>query len=407
MKNSRPRRRNSSKRNFSGNSGKSQFRNSRSRSRGSKKFRGEKIDVNMFVNKAAPEEKADVFVPKYSFNDLNINKKLKKAICDRGFVSPTPIQEKAIPVVLKGGDVIGLANTGTGKTATFLIPMIHKILSNPHERVLVMVPVRELAIQIESELRAFTNQMNIKSAVVVGGANIGKQIVDVRRNPSIIIGTPGRLKDLVDRKKLNLSKFNNVVLDEADRMLDMGFINDMRLLLSMTSEKRQTMFFSATFSVAIEKLVDQFLNNPTKISIKTRETSKQIDQDVIRVRNNEDKFDVFHKTLLKTDFEKVLVFTRTKHGADKLSKLLFKKGFRSESIHGNKSHNKRQRALKMFKENHVNVLVATDVAARGLDIPNVSHVINFDVPATYDDYVHRIGRTGRADKTGVALTLIG
>lgn len=406
MKNSKSRR-NSSRRNFSRNSEKSQFKRSRSGSRNSNKFRGEKIDVNMFINKAAPSEKSEVFVPEYSFNDLNINGKLKKAISDRGYVSPTPIQEKAIPVVLKGGDVIGLANTGTGKTATFLIPMINKILNNPHERVLVMVPVRELAVQIEGELRAITSKMNIRSAVVVGGASIGKQIVDIRRNPNIIIGTPGRLKDLVDRKRLNLAKFNNVVLDEADRMLDMGFINDMRLLLSMTPEKRQTMFFSATFSPAIEKLVDQFLNNPTKISIKTRETSKQVDQDVIRVRSNEDKFDVFHKALLKTDFEKVLVFTRTKHGADKLSKLLFKKGFRSDAIHGDKSHNKRQKALKMFKENMVDVLVATDVAARGLDIPNVSHVINFDVPATYDDYVHRIGRTGRANKTGTALTLIG
>jgi superfamily II DNA/RNA helicase len=263
---------------------------------------------------------------------------------------------------------------------------------------------QELAVQIESELKAITKNMNIKSSVVVGGANIGRQIVEIRRNPNIIIGTPGRLKDLVDRKRLNLAKFNNVVLDEADRMLDMGFINDMNLLLSMVGEKRQTMFFSATFSSEIEKMVDRFLNNPTKISIKTRETSKQIDQDVVRVRSHEDKFDVFHKTLLKTDFEKVLVFTRTKHGADKLSKLLFKKGFRTESIHGNKSHNKRQRSLKMFKENHVDILVATDVAARGLDIPNVSHVINFDVPGTYDDYVHRIGRTGRADKTGTALT---
>ncbi|MFC1623389.1 DEAD/DEAH box helicase [Patescibacteria group bacterium] len=410
MKNSKPRRRKSSNQgSFNKRQGKPFYKksnNNRSRNNNRNRFKGDKIDVKMFINKAEPAEQAEVFVPEYSFDDLKINKKIKQAIASRGFKSPTPIQEKAIPAVLRGGDVIGLANTGTGKTATFLIPLIHKILTNPQEKVLIMVPVRELAIQIEQELKEFTKKIDISSLVVVGGANIGRQIVGLRRKPNIVIGTPGRLKDLFDRKKLDLSKFNNVVLDEADRMLDMGFINDMRLLLSKVAEKRQTLFFSATFSPAIEKLVEQFLDNPTKISIKTRETSKQVDQDVVRVRSHEDKFDVFHDTLRKTEFEKVLVFSRTKHGADKLSKLLRKKGFRSESIHGNKTHNKRQRALKMFKENIVDVLVATDVAARGLDIPNVSHVINFDVPATYDDYVHRIGRTGRADKTGTALTFI-
>jgi ATP-dependent RNA helicase RhlE len=221
-----------------------------------------------------------------------------------------------------------------------------------------------------------------------------------------VIGTPGRLKDLIARQVLNLSRFNNVVLDEADRMLDMGFLPDVKMFLSLVAKKRQTMLFSATFSAEIENLVRNFLSDPHKISIKSGETSAQVDQDIVRVAANKDKVDVLHELLNQASFEKVLVFTRTKHGADRLSKKLFQRGFKSECIHGDKPHAKRQRALKMFKDNLVEILVATDVAARGLDIPNVSHVINFDLPATYDDYVHRIGRTGRADQKGIALTFV-
>lgn len=373
---------------------------------GKRRFSGDAININRFINKAEMGKPTEVFIPRYSFNELAIHNALKQSIANRGFTTPTPIQDQAIPFILAGQDVIGLADTGTGKTAAFLIPMIHKILANFQEKVIVIVPTRELAIQIQEEFLVFSQRLNISSVVVVGGANIQRQIMGLRARHNVVIGTPGRLKDLVARKNLDLSQFGNVVLDEADRMLDMGFINDMKLLLSLMAKKKQTLLFSATFSTEIENLVNNFLINPQRISIKTGETPKQIDQDIVRVAIDKDKVDVLHKLLIQAQFEKVLVFTRTKHGADKLSKGLYQRGFKSESIHGDKPHNKRQQALKMFKENAINILVATDVAARGLDIPNVSHVINFDIPATYEDYVHRIGRTGRADQRGTALTFV-
>ncbi len=377
-----------------------------SRFGGKRGFSGDSIDINRFINKAEPLSLTEVFEPEHAFEDLELHNTLKQAIKSRGFITPTLIQDKAIPVVLEGKDVIGLADTGTGKTATFLIPMLNKILLNPKEKVLIVVPVRELAIQIQEEFKALAQRMNIYSVVVVGGANIHAQVRDLRRRHNVVIGTPGRLKDLISRKTLDLSRFNNVILDEADRMLDMGFINDVKQLLSLVAKDRQTMLFSATFSRDVENLAKDFLKNPVRISLKTRETSKQVDQNIIRI-NNKDKTEVLQELLVQTEFEKVLVFSRTKHGADKLCKKLQQKGLKSDAIHGNKAHNKRQRVLQNFKQNHIDILIATDVAARGLDIPNVSHVINFDIPATYDDYIHRIGRTGRADKTGIALTFVG
>jgi superfamily II DNA/RNA helicase len=376
------------------------FRRTRSR------FTGERIDINRFISKVQAAKPVEIFRPKYAFDDFAISTALKRAIANRGFDTPTPIQDKAIPAIIAGHDIIGLADTGTGKTAAFLIPMIQKILTNHENKVLIVVPTRELALQIQEEFLALARRLSIFSVVVVGGANIRPQIQQLRSRHNVVIGTPGRIKDLLSRKVLNLSGFNNVILDEADRMLDMGFINDVRLLLSLVSPKRQTMLFSATFSSEIEKLTNQFLTNPERIAIKSGETAALIDQDIVRITGGKDKVEVLHDLLNQAQFEKVLVFTRTKHGADKLSKNLHARGFKSESIHGDKPHAKRQKALKMFKDNVIEILVATDVAARGLDIPNVSHVINFDLPATYDDYVHRIGRTGRADQKGIALTFV-
>lgn len=372
------------------------------------RFKGAYINPQMFINKAVtavePEEK--VHVVKTLFTSLNLNKQLQEAVAKRGYQHPTDIQAKTIPHILKGNDVIGLANTGTGKTGAFLLPMIHKIMADPRQKLLVMVPTRELAIQIQEEFVALTQGLNLKSVVVVGGANIRPQIEKLRSHHNIVIGTPGRIKDLINRKNLRLEHFNNVVLDEADRMLDMGFINDMKTILSLLAKPRQTLLFSATLSKEIEALVQQFQREPITVSIKTKEVSSQIDQDIVRVGRDEDKIEILKKLLAQTAFQKILIFTRTKRGAEKLSKALFKIGFKSESIHGDKSHGQRQKALQLFKNDHIEILVATDVAARGLDIPNVSHVINFDVPASYEDYIHRIGRTGRAGKTGVALTFI-
>lgn len=367
---------------------------------------GSFFDLSQFVNKAVITEEVEKFIPEHKFTDFSIEPRLKDAIVAKGYIAPTPIQDRAIPHILMGQDVVGIANTGTGKTATFLIPLINKILKNKNERVLVMVPTRELAVQIGDELRGFTPGLGIYSAICVGGAGIGPQIGQLRRRPNFVIGTPGRLKDLLERKALDLSSFNTAVLDEADRMLDMGFINDMKTILALLPTPRHTLFFSATLSREIEGLIGQFLKEPVRISVKTRETSASIDQDIVRVPKGANKVDILHDLLVGPGFEKVLVFGRTKHGVEKLSKTLEARGFKSQSIHGNKTQNNRQRALDSFKRGHTTILVATDVAARGLDISDVSHVINYDLPASREDYVHRIGRTGRAGKRGKALTFI-
>lgn len=367
------------------------------------------IDLSKLVNKAKPQGKEEVYVPKHSFADFPIDAALKENITNKGYSAPTPIQDQSIPEVLKGHDVVGLANTGTGKTASFLIPLIDKVLKmralKTEERVLVMVPTRELAIQIETEFWGFAKRLQMNAVVCVGGANIDPQIRVLRRNPSFVIGTPGRLKDLMERRELDLSLFGTVVLDEADRMLDMGFIDDMRFILSKMKQDRHTLFFSATMSRDIERLINDFLKDPVRISVKTRDTAATIDQDVVYVKRGQ-KIPTLIELLQNPEFDKTLVFGRTKHGVERLAKDLTRAGIHAESIHGDKTHGKRQKALSLFKQNHVTVLVATDVAARGLDISGVSHVINFDLPATYEDYTHRIGRTGRAGRTGVALTFI-
>ena len=362
-------------------------------------------DVSKFINKVVVTEEVEVFMPEHAFTDFALHPLLEKNILAKGYQSPTPIQDKAIPHILRSEDVVGIANTGTGKTAAFLIPLINKVLLNPREKVLIVAPVRELANQIDEELREFARGSGFSSALLIGGANMGNQIRELRHQPNFIIGTPGRIKDHIDSGYLNLSGFKTVVLDEADRMLDMGFIGSMRLLMSQMAKERHTLFFSATLSKEIEKLIGEFLKTPARISVKTRDTAKNVDQDVIRIRGK-NKFDVLKDLLIKEEFSKTLVFARTKHGADKLAKALALAGIRADAIHGNKQQNARQRVLEDFKKERVKVLVATDVAARGLDISDISHVINYDLPATYEDYVHRIGRTGRAKKSGKALTFI-
>ncbi len=369
--------------------------------------KGVYIDPARFINKAVITEEVEHFVPEHNFQDFNVDQTIKKAIASKGYITPTPIQDRVIAHVLNGSDVVGVANTGTGKTAAFLIPLINKVILNRREQVLIVVPTRELALQIESELQGFTRGMRIFSVCCVGGASIGRQISQLRNNYNFIIGTPGRLKDLIERRFIRLAEFKTIVLDEADRMLDMGFINDMRFVMAGMPKERQTLFFSATISRDIDNLIYEFLHQPVRISVKTRDTPKNVEQDVVRM-GGKDKVEVLHDLLLKkSEFSKVLIFGRTKHGVERLSQTLTRRGFKSESIHGNKTQSSRQKALDMFKNSHIQILVATDVAARGLDIADVSHVINYDLPATYDDYVHRIGRTGRAGKKGKALTFIG
>lgn len=370
--------------------------------------RGAYIHPSKFVNRATPVAEEIPYESKHKFIDFPFNPTLQDNIAARNYIAPSPIQDQAIPLILEGKDVIGLANTGTGKTAAFSLPIIEMLKgTNGGPLVLIMAPTRELAQQIDEEFRLFSRGMQIFTAICVGGTNIDRQIRDLRRRPQVVIGTPGRLKDLMKRGDLKLEHVKELVLDEADRMLDMGFVNDMRAIIgALPKEDRQTLFFSATITPSINSLIDEFLNDPVTVSVRTAETSEHVDQDVIEASSKEEKLEKLTELLSRSEFDKVLVFGETKFGVQRLSDHLEKSGVSSVAIHGNKSQSQRQRALKAFKDNKARVMVATDVAARGLDIPNVSHVINFDQPASYDDYIHRIGRTGRGGAQGKALTFI-
>ncbi|OGM54753.1 hypothetical protein A3F62_01635 [Candidatus Woesebacteria bacterium RIFCSPHIGHO2_12_FULL_44_11] len=349
-----------------------------------------------------PEEK---YVPVHKFSDFALHQQLKQNVTTKGFSEPTPIQDQVIPALLAGKDVTGIAATGTGKTAAFLLPLINKVFANKREKVLIITPTRELAVQIDSEFRTFARSMNLYSCVCIGGASIGRQIGELRRNPNFVIGTPGRLLDLERRHALRFGDYGSVVLDEVDRMLDMGFIPDVKHIISLLPSVRQAMFFSATLPDKIRDIIASFVKDPVVVTVHPGEAAVNVDQEVIRVGGRQ-KTDLLQEMLSGNGFEKVLVFGRTKHGIDKLAKFLYQKGRQVEVIHGNKSQNQRQRALEKFRNNGVQVLLATDVASRGLDIDNVTHVINYDLPETYEAYIHRIGRTGRADKKGTALTFI-
>ncbi len=373
---------------------------------GGKKGGFERIDVSRFISKATIVEKEEVYLPTHTFGDFNIDARLKLAIANKNYVFPSPIQDKAIPHALEGRDIVGIANTGTGKTAAFLIPLINKVLADRKETAVILAPTRELAIQIEKEFSEFTAGMKMFAVVCVGGAPINIQIRQLRRECNFIIGTPGRVLDLMKRGEIDLSYTKNIVLDEADRMLDMGFVDDMKFVLSKMPADKQTLLFSATLPTAIESLIAQFTKDPVRVMVKTRDTSKNVEQDIVRIARGMDKIDVLDELLRGKEFTKVLIFAEMKHVVEKLSVELQKRGFKAGSIHGDKRHNDRQKTLKRFKDNELNILVATDVAARGLDIPNVTHVINYEIPQSYDTYVHRIGRTGRADAKGIALTFV-
>lgn len=366
------------------------------------------IHPSKFTNKATPKAEELPYEAKHAFTDFPFGAQLKHNITSKGYITPSAIQDQAIPHVINGADVIGLANTGTGKTAAFLLPIIERqsgIMLRPS--VLIMAPTRELAQQINDEFRAFAKGLDLYSALVVGGMNIDRQIRDLRRRPHLIIGTPGRLKDLLQRRELQLKNMTTLVLDEADRMLDMGFLPDMKAIIGAMPRERQTLFFSATITPEITGLTRDFLNDPVTVSVRTTETSEHVEQDVVNYKDKNHKIELLVNMLSNETYEKVLVFGETKFGVQRLSDHLDNLGIPSAAIHGNKNQSQRQRALKAFKDEKVRVLVATDVAARGLDIPNVTHVINFDTPQTYDDYIHRIGRTGRAGARGHAHTFIG
>ncbi len=342
----------------------------------------------------------------HQFTDFGLDTALTDTIKAKGFTTPTPIQDMAIPAILSGRDIIGTANTGTGKTAAFLIPLLQKVTNDRAQRVLVVAPTRELAVQIHKELRDFSRGLSIKSAMLIGGANEWRQRADLKLDPHFVIATPGRLKDFIESRYIRLSAFRNVVLDEADRMVDIGFINDIKYFISLLPKERQSLFFSATISGKVGEILTEFVKDPVRVSVKTEDVATTIRQEVIRVPNSNAKIEALHDLLIQKEFGKVLIFGRTKWGVQRLSDELVKRGFRSGAIHGNKRQNQRQYVLEQFKRSEIQILLATDVASRGLDIPDVSHVINYDLPETLDDYIHRIGRTGRANKRGIALTFV-
>ena len=371
----------------------------------SRRKRGESIDISLFVRKATvnPEQKYEIT---NSFSDFPISDILKQNLINRNYITPTPIQDQAINPIIAGKDLIGLANTGTGKTAAFLLPLIDKVSKDKSQKVLIIAPTRELALQIDDEFRQFSWGMKIFSAACVGGSPIHKQINNLKRSPNFVIGTPGRLKDLSDRRLVQLETFNNIVIDEIDRMLDMGFIDDIRGILAQLPETKQSLFFSATLPDKIRLLVNTFLIDPVVVEIKQGKTAENVDQDIVRVRDRAIKFNQLEELLKGPSFSKVLIFAETKIEVERLAENLDQVGFKAQSIHGDKRQRERQHALRQFKENQVNILVATDVAARGIDVKDISHVINYTIPQTYNDYIHRIGRTGRGDKKGMALTFV-
>lgn len=379
---------------------------SNSRRGGGYNRKGSSISINQLVAKAVYEDLPSIYVLDHSLLEYNLVRELKNNITYKKYTCPTKIQYEAIPQILQGKDILGLASTGSGKTAAFLIPMINKGVLDPSQRFLIIEPTRELAMQIQDEFMQLARNTGLRSVLVMGGNSMGAQIGILKRDPQFVIATPGRLKDLVERKAINLLKINNVVLDEVDRMLDMGFIDDIRFITSQLSENKQSLFFSATMNRKSEEIANTLLKRPVKIEVQKMEQGKNVDQDIIRLKNGENKFEVLCDYVSKDEFKKVLIFTRTKREAENLSHKLLDKGIKVNSLHGDKRQTQRTRIIEAFKKDYLNILIATDVASRGLDINNISHVINYDIPQNYDDYIHRIGRTGRAGKKGYALTFV-
>ena len=342
-----------------------------------------------------------------SFNQFNLDSRLSAGIKRAGYVKPTPIQEKAIPVAIQGRDLIGTAQTGTGKTAAFVLPILNKLVHGPHKRIraLIVTPTRELADQINETVRAFSKDAGLRSVTVYGGVGATPQIQAVRRGVEIVVACPGRLLDLVSKGDIHLNQVEILVLDEADRMFDMGFLPDIRRIIKAVPEKRQTMLFSATFPNEVERLAKQSLKNPVRISVGISRPAHTVSHALYPVPQHL-KRSMVMELLKETDTDSVLIFTRTKHRARRLEQQLQKAGYKVTSLHSNRSQNQRQRALSGFKSGRFQIMVATDIAARGLDVESISHVINFDMPDTADAYIHRIGRTGRAKRTGDAFTLV-
>jgi ATP-dependent RNA helicase RhlE len=342
-----------------------------------------------------------------NFNQLDIIDALQRALVDAGYTSATEIQKKAIPHILEGKDILGCAQTGTGKTAAFAIPILQKLQSRKKQSsigALILTPTRELALQIEENFKAYSKYLTSKILAIFGGVPQGKQVAILKKGVDVLIATPGRLIDLIQQGFVDISNIHTLVLDEADHMLDIGFINDIKRVLTRIPEKRQTLFFSATMPKAIRKFANSILSNPVEITVTPVSSTAQTVQQSVYFVEKKEKAGLLVHLLNDSSIGRSLVFTRTKHGADKLVKHLGKTGIGAAAIHGNKSQNARQRALEDFKSSRIRVLVATDIASRGIDIEELPHVVNYELPNVPETYVHRIGRTGRAGKNGVAIS---
>ncbi|HSX31301.1 MAG TPA: DEAD/DEAH box helicase [Candidatus Saccharimonadales bacterium] len=373
--------------------------------RANKPKHGQYIDPAKFVKVAQPVA-AEAYTPEHKFADFNVDARLASNIAHKGYELPTPIQDQTIALGLEGKDVIGIANTGTGKTAAFLVPILNRLMTDRNAKALIVAPTRELAQQIETERRTLSKDGGVYGAILIGGSSYGPQLRDLRKNPNIVVGTPGRIKDHIEQRSLDLSRFNLVVLDEVDRMLDMGFVHDVQLLLSKLSEKRQSFYFSATMDPRVSGLINGFSPEAVTVSVRQGDTSDNVHQDVVPYADKHSKIEGLHNLLIEPLVTKSIIFESTQRGVERLERELKERGFDVASIHGGKTQGQRRRALDAFKENTVSTLIATDVAARGIDVPDVSHVINYGLPQTYEDYTHRIGRAGRAGKIGYALTFI-
>lgn len=363
------------------------------------------IDPARFV-KAATQAESEVFKPRNLFTDFALELRLQANLQLKGYVTPSPIQDQTIPMALSGRDIIGIASTGTGKTAAFVLPILQKLIADRSAAAIIIAPTRELAQQIEQEFRTLGKGTGLFGTLLIGGTNMNGQLRDLKQRPSIVIGTPGRIKDHLQRGSLKLQHFNVVVLDEVDRMLDMGFIQDVTEILSKVSPDRQSMFFSATIDPKVQTLINTFTDNPFTVSLKASSASENVHQDVVKYRGNSDKLAKLHDLLLSEKVAKVIVFDETQRSVERLGNELAARGFSTDAIHGGKTQGQRKRALARFKNSEINVLVATDVAARGIDVVDITHVVNYSIPNEYDDYIHRIGRAGRAGRTGYALTFV-
>ena len=363
------------------------------------------IHPSRFV-KAATVQAEEVYAPTHSFADFAMHPLVATNIASKGFTAPSPIQDQAIPLGLAGKDVIGIANTGTGKTVAFAVPVLDRLLKDGRPAALIIAPTRELAQQIEAEMRSLGKGSGLRGALLIGGTGMGTQLRDLRGRPQIVIGTPGRIKDHLERRSLDLSNFNTVVLDEVDRMLDMGFVDDVRSILGRLAADRQSFFFSATLDRKVRELIGTFSNQPVTVSVSQGETTATVHQDIVCYETGSDKIEQLHNLLIKPEITKAIVFDDTQRAVERLSKELLARGFKVDGIHGGKTQGQRQRALASFKRNEISVLVATDVAARGIDVADISHVINYSTPQNYETYIHRIGRAGRAGNVGYALTFI-